>query len=130
MGDSRKIAVVTGGTDGIGKEIAHGLAMRGLRVIIIGRNKGKGVQAEREIRQAAGHTNVEFLEADLSLMAEANRLLFDPFLGQSREEAADAALHLLLSKDLEGMTGGLFLKITKLKQVASELSRYGSSASN
>jgi NAD(P)-dependent dehydrogenase (short-subunit alcohol dehydrogenase family) len=268
MQEPRKIAVVTGGTDGIGKEIARGLAMRGLRVIIIGRNREKGDQAEEELRGAAGNSHVEFLQADLSLMAEVNRvaaqlevllpalhylvhsagivrgrreltverietnlatnylnrfaftlpllpllaaasrpgeaarvlivsgaarggkihfgdvnltsnfstiravlqfcrandlftvelarrlqdrehapgvmvsclkigvvktnirrefpawmkllvpLLFDPLLGQTREEAAGAGLHLLLSKDLEGVTGALYQKITKLKRVA------------
>src|SRR5262249_10594596 len=71
---SRKIAVVTGGTDGVGKEIARGLAAHGLRVIIIGRNGEKGVRAETELRNAAGNPNVEFLQADLSLMAEVNRV--------------------------------------------------------
>jgi hypothetical protein len=50
-------------------------------------------------------------------------LLFDPFLGQSREEAAGAALHLLLSADLEGVTGALFLKIAKLKRIALKARR-------
>jgi NAD(P)-dependent dehydrogenase (short-subunit alcohol dehydrogenase family) len=267
---SRKIAVVTGGTDGIGKEIARGLAMRGLRVIIIGRNREKGRQAEEELRDAAGNPHVEFLQADLSLMAEVNRvaaqlevllpalhylvhsagivrgqreltverietnfatnylnrfalalpllpllaaasspgetarvlivsgaaqggkihfgdvnlasnfstirailqfckandlftaelarrlhdrdhapsvtvsclkigvvktnirrefpawmkllvpLLFDPLLGQTREEAAEAGLHLLLSKNLEGVTGALYQKIAKLKRITRE----------
>jgi hypothetical protein len=44
-------------------------------------------------------------------------LVFDPLLGQTAQEAAEAALVLLRDEALEGRTGGLFLKIGKLKQV-------------
>jgi NAD(P)-dependent dehydrogenase (short-subunit alcohol dehydrogenase family) len=43
--------------------------------------------------------------------------LLDPFLAQTPQEAAGAALRLLLDEDLEGVTGALFLKIKKLKQL-------------
>ena len=69
-----KAALATGGTDGIGKEVACGLARAGHRVLIVGRDREKGVRAAREIQQAARNPNVEYLHADLSLMSEANRL--------------------------------------------------------
>jgi NAD(P)-dependent dehydrogenase (short-subunit alcohol dehydrogenase family) len=69
-----RVALVTGGTDGIGKEIARGLAVRGARVIIVGSDPEKGRRAEAELRLDAGHASVEFEQADLSLMQEVNRL--------------------------------------------------------
>jgi len=60
---------VTGGTDGIGKEIAAGLATAGCRVLIVGRDPEKGRRAEGPA--------VEFLRADLSLGREADRLASD-----------------------------------------------------
>ncbi len=69
-----KSALVTGGTGGVGKEIARGLALRGARLIIVGRDAGKGAQAERELRASSGNRNVEFVQADLSLVREARRL--------------------------------------------------------
>jgi NAD(P)-dependent dehydrogenase (short-subunit alcohol dehydrogenase family) len=69
-----RTALVTGGTDGIGREIARGLAERGTRVIIVGRDADKGARAEREIRASSGNSNVEFVRADLSLVREARRL--------------------------------------------------------
>jgi len=69
-----KNALVTGGTDGIGKEIAHGLAGSGHRVAIVGRDVRKGAQVAQEIRQTTGNPNVEFFPADLTLMREAKRL--------------------------------------------------------
>lgn len=67
-------ALVTGGTDGIGKEVALGIAHAGHRVLLVGRNTQKGSRAVEEIRRSTGNPNVGFLAADLSLMSEANRL--------------------------------------------------------
>lgn len=69
-----RTALVTGGTDGIGKEIARGLAIRGARVIIVGRDSDKGPRVERELRKDANHQEVQFVQADLSLMREADHL--------------------------------------------------------
>lgn len=69
-----KVALVTGGTDGVGKEIARGLAQLGAQVIIVGRDAGKGSRAEREIRASSDNRDVEFIQADLSLVREARRL--------------------------------------------------------
>lgn len=70
-------ALVTGGTDGIGKEIAFGLATTGMRVIIAGRNREKGDRSEQEIRTRTGNPNIYFLPADLSLMRDAARLAIE-----------------------------------------------------
>jgi len=67
-------AVVTGGTDGIGKSIARRLAARGLGVIIVGSNFEKGETAERALRRDSGNDNVRFLQADLSLMRNVEAL--------------------------------------------------------
>jgi NAD(P)-dependent dehydrogenase (short-subunit alcohol dehydrogenase family) len=67
-------ALVTGGTDGVGKAIANGLAELGARVIIVGRDRDKGAHAERAIRASSGNIDVEFVHADLSSIREAHRL--------------------------------------------------------
>ncbi len=69
-----KTALVTGGTDGIGKEIARGLAEKGIHLLIVGRSAEQGARAEREIRQSTGNPNVTFIQADLGLMTEVDRL--------------------------------------------------------
>jgi retinol dehydrogenase-12 len=69
-----RCALVTGGTDGIGKEIARGLAGRGVRVIIAGSDPIKGKRAAAELREEAGHDGVDFLRADLSLVREVDRV--------------------------------------------------------
>ena len=74
MSGSRKNALVTGGTDGVGKEVARGLALAGHRVIVVGRDAKKGALIEREMRETTGNAEVWFLQADLSLVREVNRL--------------------------------------------------------
>jgi len=69
-----KTALVTGGTDGIGKEIARGLAKITDKLIIVGRDAEKGAQAEREIRASSESCDVRFVRADLSLVREACRV--------------------------------------------------------
>jgi NAD(P)-dependent dehydrogenase (short-subunit alcohol dehydrogenase family) len=69
-----RVGLVTGGTDGIGKEVARGLARLGVRVLVVGRDPDKGARAEQELRDSTRNPAVEFLPADLSLVREANRL--------------------------------------------------------
>ena len=71
---SLRTAVVTGGTDGIGKEIARRLVRRGIETLIVGRDAGKGLRAESDIRQEVTNARVRFVQADLSLMRETHRL--------------------------------------------------------
>lgn len=71
---SFKNALVTGGTDGIGKEVARGLARAGHQLILAGRDAEKGARAAQEIFETTGNPGVRFIQADLSLVSEANRL--------------------------------------------------------
>jgi len=68
------IALVTGGTDGIGKAVALQLAKSGTQVVIVGRNSQKGEHALEDIRAQVTHADVTYRQADLSLMHEVNRL--------------------------------------------------------
>lgn len=60
-----KEIVVTGATDGIGKVAAKELAKMGASVTIVGRNAAKGEAVVTELRKAAGHERVGFVQADL-----------------------------------------------------------------
>jgi NAD(P)-dependent dehydrogenase (short-subunit alcohol dehydrogenase family) len=59
-----KTALITGGTGGIGLHTARGLAAMGACVIVTGRDPKQGAETAAQIRAAAGHDQVSFLQAD------------------------------------------------------------------
>lgn len=68
------VAVVTGASSGIGKQVAKALAMQGWHVIGTGRDPERLAAAEAEIRTASSGGKVDMLRADLSLLADAENL--------------------------------------------------------
>jgi NAD(P)-dependent dehydrogenase (short-subunit alcohol dehydrogenase family) len=69
-----KTVVITGGTGGIGRATAIGLAALGARVGITGRDRARTEAAAAEIRTAPGNPSVDVFVADLSSQAEVRRL--------------------------------------------------------
>src|ERR1700737_4951084 len=69
-----KVVLITGGTRGIGKAAAIGLATMGARVGITGRDLARAEQAAADIRAAAANTAVDAFAADMSSQAEVRRL--------------------------------------------------------
>jgi NAD(P)-dependent dehydrogenase (short-subunit alcohol dehydrogenase family) len=69
MDMSGKVALIVGGTRGIGKETARALAASGATTVIVGRNRETGEAAARELGD-----RVEFIAADISLLSEVRRL--------------------------------------------------------
>lgn len=63
---SEKLAIITGGTAGIGLETAIALAQSGYDLVITGRSKSKGEAALAKLSQAATNRKVEWVEQDLS----------------------------------------------------------------
>ncbi len=69
-----KVVLITGGTGGIGKATAIGLARIGARVGITGRDLARAERSAAEIRAASGNTAVDAFAADMSSQAEVRRL--------------------------------------------------------
>ena len=57
------IALVTGGTSGIGRATANKLAQLGIHVVVVGRNEERGEKAVAAIRSAGG--KADFIASDL-----------------------------------------------------------------
>jgi NAD(P)-dependent dehydrogenase (short-subunit alcohol dehydrogenase family) len=72
MASDRKTALVTGSTDGVGRMVAERLGQDGWRVLVHGRDRGRGEQVVASIN--AGRGSAEFLQADISAFAEVRRL--------------------------------------------------------
>jgi NAD(P)-dependent dehydrogenase (short-subunit alcohol dehydrogenase family) len=61
-----KIVLITGSTDGIGKQTAIELARLGATVLLHGRSAERGKAAMEEVRRITGSDNLDYVAADLS----------------------------------------------------------------
>src|SRR5262249_60670060 len=62
---SGKVALVTGGSGGLGQETARVLAERGAHVILTARDTPKGEAAAAGIRESTGNQHIEVEELEL-----------------------------------------------------------------
>jgi NAD(P)-dependent dehydrogenase (short-subunit alcohol dehydrogenase family) len=69
-----RTVLITGGTGGIGKAAAIGLASMGARVGITGRDRTRAERAATDIRAESGNPAVDVFVADLSSQAEVRRM--------------------------------------------------------
>jgi NAD(P)-dependent dehydrogenase (short-subunit alcohol dehydrogenase family) len=69
-----RVSLVTGGTDGIGRAVALGLAGGGDRVLFVGRSAERGERVLAELREILPGPDHAFLPADLSLLSQTARV--------------------------------------------------------
>ena len=82
--------MITGASNGIGKEVAHQLAAQGATLYLVCRNKERGENALKEIKEKSGNDKLTLLLADLSDQAAVKKLAED-FL------ATGEPLHVLVN---------------------------------
>lgn len=66
----KKVILITGATDGLGKAIAERLVARGWRVLLHGRNAAKGGALCEALRERTGNHDVHYFNADLSSLKD------------------------------------------------------------
>jgi len=86
-----KVCLVTGGSSGIGKATALGLANMGATVIVVGRDRSRGEAAVTEIKQKSNNDAVDLMLADLSSQASIRRLAEEDFKDRYEQ------LHVLIN---------------------------------
>ncbi len=64
-----KLALITGGSGGLGAETARALASKGAKVVVTARDLAKGEGVAAQIRAASGDDSVEIEELELGSMA-------------------------------------------------------------
>ena len=79
-----KSILITGATDGLGKEVARRLASQGHKVLLHGRSPEKGQTVLSELISATGNNTLEYFNADLSSLAEVNKLAADILSSQQQ----------------------------------------------
>jgi NAD(P)-dependent dehydrogenase (short-subunit alcohol dehydrogenase family) len=72
-----KTVLITGGTGGIGRATAIGLASLGARVGITGRDRARADRAAAAVTRESGNPAVDVFVADMSAQAEVRRLADD-----------------------------------------------------
>src|SRR5262245_59450981 len=68
-----KVVLVTGSTDGLGRDVARRIAAAGAHVLVTGRSAERGDSLVDEINQS-GKGSAKFYRADLASMAEVRKL--------------------------------------------------------
>jgi NAD(P)-dependent dehydrogenase (short-subunit alcohol dehydrogenase family) len=71
---TKRIAIVTGASSGIGLHTVLGLVRAGMRVVMVGRNRDRTEAAGRFVREHSGSDGIDILLADFSRLAEVRRL--------------------------------------------------------
>jgi NAD(P)-dependent dehydrogenase (short-subunit alcohol dehydrogenase family) len=69
--------LVTGATDGLGRETARALARRGMTVLVHARDPEKGEQTLRWIREQTGNQRLRLYVADFASLSDVRRLAAD-----------------------------------------------------
>ncbi|NGX58156.1 MAG: 3-oxoacyl-[acyl-carrier-protein] reductase FabG [Chlamydiae bacterium] len=70
-----KVAIVTGGSSGIGKAISLKFVRQGAKVILVGTNPERGQKALNEIRELVPEAEVAFLQGDVSNEEQSNQIV-------------------------------------------------------
>ena len=87
---TRPTFLVTGATDGIGKQTALNLARSGAKVLVHGRNAVKAERAAAELRAASGNPELEAVWGDFTSLAQVRALAAAV---RARSERLDGLVH-------------------------------------
>lgn len=72
--NKNQIFLITGGTSGVGKATAIGLAQQGAKIVIVNRDAASSQQVLEEIARRTGNDKGEYLAADLSLQSSVKKV--------------------------------------------------------
>lgn len=142
-----KTALITGATNGIGKETALALLKKGFSVYFIARNKDKSEAVRDELIAASGNKNCQFYIADLADLSQVKAVAstinnelsrIDVLINnaggmfQTREESADGyemhfamnhLAHFLLTLSLEPLLVGSKARVVNLSSEAHRMAK-------
>jgi len=71
--NTEKVAIITGASRGIGREVARGLAKKGYQLVLIARNQEKLIELQHEIKKFSVHS--ELIAGDITKFATISKEL-------------------------------------------------------
>jgi NAD(P)-dependent dehydrogenase (short-subunit alcohol dehydrogenase family) len=83
---SERVILITGATDGMGRQLARDLAAEGATLLLHGRDQARGAATLTEIRRATGNDKLTYYRADFSSLDEVRELAQRITAEQSRLE--------------------------------------------
>ncbi len=69
-----KTCMITGANSGIGKATAIQLAKMGIHIVMVCRNKERGENAQKQIKEESGNSNIDLIIADLASLESVKNL--------------------------------------------------------
>lgn len=78
------VVLITGATDGLGQRVASDLAAKGATVLLHGRDREKGRRVLEKIRELTGNNRLSYFNAELSSLAEVEKLAASVLESQPR----------------------------------------------
>ena len=112
-----KVAIITGGTQGIGRATALRLAAEGCRVVIAARGKERLDAVAAEVRAAGGQ--VAAVQADVSKPADCERLVAEALKAFERIDILVNNAGTSLTGEFESVTDALWQQDLDLKLFAA-----------
>ena len=116
--------LITGATDGIGKQTALELAHKNYSLVLIGRNLEKGESVVSELIRKTGNEFIQFYCADMSSMKAVKALaikIAKMLFAIDIVKGARTSVYLSSSDDVAGISGKYF---DKCKVVQSSKASY------
>jgi NAD(P)-dependent dehydrogenase (short-subunit alcohol dehydrogenase family) len=71
---SEQVILITGATDGMGRQLARDLAAQGATLLLHGRDQARGEATLTEIRRATGNDRLKYYRADFASLDEVREL--------------------------------------------------------
>ena len=84
MGNRKKVILITGATDGLGKRVALDLARSGATILLHGRNLRKGEETLQEIRKTTDNRKLTYYNADFASLDAVRQLSQEIMTDQPR----------------------------------------------
>lgn len=79
-----KLAIITGGNTGLGKEVVRDLALRNAKIILACRTVKRGHKAAQEVINSTGNNNIHVRECDLSSIKSVRNFANDILTSETR----------------------------------------------